>query len=239
VGGTLTFSFHPAVWKEQGWTLASNGAIDGDRPDTRFSFSLSDGEMIRRESPEPEMAPGDLAGWVETAGALLLTGKEKRAVIGNFWLGLEGNGVWEIRSRLGPSHEFVAFFPTDVRVEFDEHRSRLRVGGDLRASRFWAEMLGDVSLARHVLGAFEMVADLEPGMRASGDADPGTSTVERTTGADVIVGSIHDAFSYGTDPITNVAVFALGTTSCNAGDVPLSWFGTTPNHPVIAQNMYR
>ena len=239
VGGTLTFSFHPAMLKKHGWTLASNGAIDGDRPDTQFSFPLSAGEMIRADSPDAGTAPGVSAVWVETGGALLLSGAQERVVIGNFRLGVSGDGVWRIYSRLDPSDEVIVLLATEVQVEFDEQRSRLRIIGDLLVSQPWAEALGDASLAGLVMGTFEVEATVRAGEWTTPDEDPVAPTVGRTTGADVIVGSIHDARSYGTDPLSKVAAFALGTTSCNAGDVPLSWFGVTPNHPVIAQNMFR
>ena len=37
----------------------------------------------------------------------------------------------------------------------------------------------------------------------------------------------------------NYRAYALGTTSCNQGDVPLLWEANTNLHPVIGQNMYR
>jgi hypothetical protein len=59
-----------------------------------------------------------------------------------------------------------------------------------------------------------------------------------TPGPDVIVGDIHDAMSYGS--LNNMSAFAIGTTSCNIGTAPLSWVpDPSPNHPVIAQNLYR
>ena len=39
--------------------------------------------------------------------------------------------------------------------------------------------------------------------------------------------------------VGEITAYAIGTNSCNAGDVPLSWSGTTAAHPVIAQNIYR
>ncbi|GIK16208.1 MAG: hypothetical protein BroJett003_11720 [Planctomycetota bacterium] len=56
-------------------------------------------------------------------------------------------------------------------------------------------------------------------------------------GPDVIVGDIDEIvrFNGKSDPVG----LAIGTWSCNIGDMPLAWEYETPRHPVIAQNMYR
>jgi hypothetical protein len=61
-------------------------------------------------------------------------------------------------------------------------------------------------------------------------------------GPDVIVGDIPDVQNYGL--AAGKYAYAIGTTSCNLGDAPLTWIDCTsgPNcniHPVISQNMYR
>ncbi|MEZ6195646.1 MAG: hypothetical protein R3F20_07940, partial [Planctomycetota bacterium] len=59
----------------------------------------------------------------------------------------------------------------------------------------------------------------------------------QSTGPDVIVAAVHNIANYtavgGTD------AFSVGTTSCNIGTAPLLWQAATPNHPVIAQHLYR
>jgi len=54
---------------------------------------------------------------------------------------------------------------------------------------------------------------------------------------DVICGSLDDVRFYGTVGATSA--YAVGTTSCNAGTVPLDWIDGTPNHPVIQVSIYR
>ncbi len=54
---------------------------------------------------------------------------------------------------------------------------------------------------------------------------------------DVIVGDLMEVTSYGT--ANGKAVWAVGTTSCNLGDTPLTWIETNNQHPVISQNIYR
>lgn len=56
-------------------------------------------------------------------------------------------------------------------------------------------------------------------------------------GADVIVGDLNGIRSYGS--VGGTAAYAVGTTSCNIGTVPLLWIASTNQHPVIGQNMFR
>ncbi|MBX3359416.1 MAG: hypothetical protein KF745_13435 [Phycisphaeraceae bacterium] len=75
------------------------------------------------------------------------------------------------------------------------------------------------------VGAFSMTLDLQ-------DPPPPPST-----GPDVIVGDLIDVANYGA--VGGFTAYAVGTTSCNAGDVPVEWISGTNRHPLIAQNMYR
>ncbi len=73
------------------------------------------------------------------------------------------------------------------------------------------------------------------------------------TGPDVIVGDLPDVSNYtttgaidpdGAGPALPQRAYAVGTTSCNLGDAPLTWIDCTSGsncnmHPVISQNMYR
>lgn len=56
-------------------------------------------------------------------------------------------------------------------------------------------------------------------------------------GPDVIVGDI-PSFSWWGER-SGVSAFSIATTSCNVGNAELSWKRNTPEHPVIAQNLYR
>ena len=57
------------------------------------------------------------------------------------------------------------------------------------------------------------------------------------SGPDVIVGDILPLQKWGT--IGNITAYSIGTTSCNIGNANLLWQACNPNHPVIAQNIYR
>jgi len=71
-------------------------------------------------------------------------------------------------------------------------------------------------------------------------------TYPQSSGPDVIVGDLSDVDYYGvaTANVPNlgtidVAVMAVGTTSCNVGNRRLLWVSSTNYHPVIGQNLYR
>ncbi len=70
---------------------------------------------------------------------------------------------------------------------------------------------------------------------ASAQCDPGNGL--GGTGPDVIVGELTTPNSYGN--AGGYYAYSLGTTSCNIGTGELDWIASNPNHPVIAQNMYR
>ena len=54
---------------------------------------------------------------------------------------------------------------------------------------------------------------------------------------DVVVGDLTDLVRVGTT--NGITAYGVGTESCNLGSCWLNWFQDTPDHPVIAQNMYR
>jgi hypothetical protein len=58
-----------------------------------------------------------------------------------------------------------------------------------------------------------------------------------STGPDVIVGDINGVSNYTN--VGGIDAFAVGTTSCNIGNVNLLWNANATTHPVIPQNMYR
>ena len=64
-----------------------------------------------------------------------------------------------------------------------------------------------------------------------------------SVGTDVIVGDLASIFGdpavmkWGT--VGGITAYSIGTVACNIGDQVLPWFGSTNEHPVIAQNLYR
>lgn len=57
-------------------------------------------------------------------------------------------------------------------------------------------------------------------------------------GPDVIVGEIQGVANY-TGNGSTLEAFAIGTYSCNIGNVWLNWFANTNQHPVISQNLFK
>ncbi len=66
---------------------------------------------------------------------------------------------------------------------------------------------------------------------------PGAAPLAFGVGPDVIVGDVGGVSRWGT--VGDIAAYSIGTTSCNIGTATLNWVGSTNQHPVIAQNMYR
>jgi hypothetical protein len=56
-------------------------------------------------------------------------------------------------------------------------------------------------------------------------------------GPDVVVWDLPGVWNWGSD--NGIHAYSVGTTSCNRGDVDLTWVSSTNQHPVIAQNLYR
>ena len=54
---------------------------------------------------------------------------------------------------------------------------------------------------------------------------------------DIIVGEILGGTYWGT--VGAISAYSFGTDSCNLGTCQAEWFADSPNHPVIAQNLYR
>ena len=54
---------------------------------------------------------------------------------------------------------------------------------------------------------------------------------------DVIVGDLPDTTNWGA--VGGIQAYSIGTTSCNLGSCWLNWIASSPNKPIIGQNMYR
>jgi hypothetical protein len=74
-------------------------------------------------------------------------------------------------------------------------------------------------------------------VKAAGLTALATLCSTAVAGPDVIVGDLPDVTNYGV--VGGLAVYAVGTTSCNLGDTILPWISNTADHPVISQNMYQ
>jgi len=134
--------------------------------------------------------------------------------------------------------------------EYDAAAHLLSIkGGTLRISEELANMLGRPADAGVVVGEISITTTMYPieittvvngaAQSAVLPARGGTPEVPNfVPGPDVIVGDLPSLSQFGSTG-TRVGL-AVGTTSCNNGNVELNWF-QMPNtdHPVIPQNLYR
>jgi len=246
-GGSVTFSFDETTLTAREWTLAFRGAIEGDHIGTRAVFDLARTGSMFISSDETDTVR--FVGSVHSLGGILISRPYGRFVLGALAFHASDDGRFLVVSHIGaPLSALPVFAPKSVRATVSRSAGKtvLQIVGDLRMTAGLAEALGDPGLEGMVMGSFEIQAVPIPSTssadRVDDLAEPRTGAggaARSTLGGDVIVGSLHDMHSYGTDLVTGIAAFAIGTTSCNAGDEPLSWHGNTTEHPVIAQNMYR
>ncbi len=71
----------------------------------------------------------------------------------------------------------------------------------------------------------------------SGSASAQCTPTATSNGPDVIVGDLTGPANYSSSG--GIEALAIGTTSCNIGDVWLNWFANINQHPVIGQTLYR
>ena len=123
--------------------------------------------------------------------------------------------------------------------------------GRLLVSKEFANALGRPSDAGAVVGTISVGATMQPiqidqlvnGQATSMVMPPmqhaiGPDTPALVHGPDVIVGEVEDVAQMGTG--RHEFNFAVGTDSCNNGDVPVDWFQLPQtDHPVVPQNLYR
>jgi hypothetical protein len=121
-------------------------------------------------------------------------------------------------------------------------RSLTITGGRLLISKEFANALGRPSSAGEVVGKISIGAAMQPieiTQLANGQPQSAMMPAVGTQpGPDVIVGTLLAVEQQGS--VGTQVGLAVGTVSCNNGQVDLDWFAL-PNtdHPVIPQNMYR
>ena len=115
--------------------------------------------------------------------------------------------------------------------------------GRLLVSKEFANALGRPSEAGLVVGKISVGVTMQPSeIFRIVDGAPQSVTmpaVGTQPGPDVIVGNLSGLAQFGNAVGTQVGL-AVGTDSCNKGQVDLDWFALPDNdHPVIPQNLYR
>ncbi|MGB8340711.1 MAG: hypothetical protein WCE51_03905 [Chthoniobacterales bacterium] len=138
---------------------------------------------------------------------------------------------------------FVFFNVDRHQYDYDAKSHSLNVnGGRLLISTQFAEALGRPSEAGSVVGEISIGASMQPiEITHLVNGDPQSvvmPAVGTQPGPDVIVGDLPSVEQFGS--VGTQVGLAVGTDSCNNGQVDLDWFALPNNdHPVIPQNLYR
>jgi cysteine-rich repeat protein len=220
--------------------------IDTDTPDTRYEVLSANGEL------------GALPG-----GSILARGKQvnlsARAgrVVGFDTLYVvhhafgSPDGDWVMRSGADGGEQL--FEMTTTSLSFDYGQQEVVFEGRVAVSGPMAERLGTSKYAGRVVGRFTVTLELRLSRTTVTGPDKlvesvtlhplgGTTAAGTVLGPDVIVGDLPNPAQYGRTgtPGSGRVGLAVGTTSCNIGDVPFNWFAL-PNgdHPMIPMNLYR
>jgi hypothetical protein len=136
--------------------------------------------------------------------------------------------------------------------DYDAKAQLLNItGGRLLVSKEFASALGRPSVAGEIVGKISLGAAMQPvEIMQLVNGQPKSIVMPSLRGAawlempmlvpgpDVIVGNLPSLQQFG-DAGTQVGL-AVGTESCNNGQVDVDWFALPSNdHPVIPQNLYR
>jgi hypothetical protein len=138
---------------------------------------------------------------------------------------------------------FTFFNIQGQQYDYDANAQSLSItNGRLLVSKEFANAIGRPSDASGVVGKISIGAAMqlvETDQLVNGETQSMVMPAVGTQpGPDVIVGDLMSVEQEGSDG-TQVGL-AVGTTSCNAGQVDLDWFALPDtDHPVIPQNFYR
>jgi hypothetical protein len=139
---------------------------------------------------------------------------------------------------------FVFFNVEGNLYDYDPEAQLLSIQeGRLLISKEFANAVGRPSEAGLVVGKISVGVAMQPseiGQIVDGAPQSVTMPAVGTQpGPDVIVGNLYGLAQFGQAVGTQVGL-AVGTDSCNKGQVDLDWFALPDNdHPVIPQNLYR
>ncbi len=242
--GTVQFEFHRVALAAVGLDLAVRGEAGGEDAGQLLSSTIHgasalDLRAIGDHSPDVSTAN------IETYGAVMLSGGGRRVVVGNLIITNNSDGSWTVRDGLGGAGPGrVVFDVFGMTVDAPRGSSEARMAGELSLSKSLAAELGIAEANRPTIGRVliaSKVLDSDPNVPDSVPADPlpGASVGSTATvlGPDVIVGNLYQIGGYGSSGGTSA--YAVGTVSCNVGDVWLNWFSFNNQHPVIGQNAFR
>jgi hypothetical protein len=238
--GQVVFEFDPAALSNLGWELAIHDP-DGDIDSHYHLISeITAGSRIEYSKDQGPSQPVHSVS-VHTSGGVLVVAGDRRSVLGNLVITPGDLDQWRVVNGLD---QRTVFELSSVTMEAPVWAQALRIAGELAIAPDWAAELGQPTAAGTVVGRVVIAATILAREDATVDAarvapvsppEPGTTAT--VIGPDVIVGDLHQVQSYPGQ--SGISPFAVGTVSCNIGDVWLNWVSNTNQHPVIGQNMFR
>ncbi len=241
--GSANLEFDEAALAELGWSAAVRSVEAQGPGQARLSSEIREGSLV--ELAGESGGAGDvLSARLGTLGGAVLAAGERRVVIGNLSISKQTDGSWQVLDGLDDAAQAV-FDLGSLTVDAPRWAEAFRLAGELVVAPSLAERMGTPQAAGKVVGRVVVMAErtpLEPALTDAAvaltttplDETGGTAVV---IGPDVIVGDLYQVSNYGSSG--GISAFAVGTISCNIGDVWLNWFSYNNQHPVIGQSLYR
>lgn len=252
IRGGVLFEFDRAALNSLGWEVVVRGDGDSEDHSPRLSSAIQSTSSL--EIDRVGGVVNDIStATIVTHGAVLLTDGGRRVVIGNFSIVKNADGLWTVRDGLteDPAGR-VVFELSSVTIDAPAGRQELRLAGELAIAESWAIEWGVAQAAETVIGRVLVTAQPMEVDRAGVDATQAAPSQQADVcnppvvviGPDVIVGDLRGVAPSPTNSPPywssgGISAFAVGTESCNIGDVWLNWSQSTNQHPVIGQGMFR
>lgn len=232
-GGTLNLML-------DGQSLDSNG-ISQYFPQPQATFA------IRSDSSFHFRTVNGIAEGIETAGQVLETlgtlpmryDDESVTLVGDFRIFFDG-AAWRVIDMRYSRRDLFDLNITEV--QYDAHSGSLLMGGEVVISPLWSIEFDVPQASGAVVGSFFVAGAAEGGVAPAGLPSEGwddgiAGGCTPSPGPDVIVGDLTGPANYAANGAFEA--LAIGTFSCNIGNVWLNWFANTNQHPVIGGNLFK
>ena len=239
---TATFSFDPDFLAQYGWTVAATSETAAEDEGRVAALDVLPGSEVLIETQRRRFT-GGVHARLRTMGGFMLGGAGRVLHVPNPTLRGDTVSGWTIETVVGGIDEPLTLFTlADPLVQFGQSVQHMAIQGSLVLTSDAAAQIGLPELADRVIGSLfvelQLVDTVDYAAPALGNEDA-ASALAMSTGADVIVGDLHAPSPSRRGVLGNISAFALGTTACSVGDMPIGWFAMTSDSPVITSNIYR
>ncbi|MBL8879652.1 MAG: hypothetical protein JNG88_11085 [Phycisphaerales bacterium] len=229
-GGTLNIQL-------DGQSLQDNGILQYF-PQSQASFAIrtDSGFYFRTDSGMAEgiNTPGQ---FLQTSGLLPMFYGEDATLVGDFRVMYDGI-AWRVIDTMYSQRDLFDLNITET--QFDANSGTLLLGGEIAVSPLWAIEFGATQASGAIVGTFALAGTAEGGVLPAGVPMGGGGVAGGCTsspGPDVIVGDLTGPQNY--TAANGYEALAIGSYSCNIGNVWLNWFADTNQHPVIGGNLFK